>query len=314
APTTEGEVANPDDGSIDPSTAQEETDTTGRYGWHVVSGCWYVTVSASGFQDAVSSVVGVPEAVTDLDVTLQGDDEGNGHEHSPSPSPSASRTPTSSPSPTSDPSPTPSDEPTEEPPAQCDAANGDVCGTKGDDEVVVDGSDDPDGDGQVTVHVGAGDDDVCIDEDSGLSARVLGGTGNDTFKVGDCASSAARPSVNSLNFLLVAAAQQSTGAFFGGFGRDLMIGGRGSDLMNGGSGVDRMRGAGGNDYLKSAKGKDHLKSGAGTDWVYGGADKDVLEGGPGADKLYGDRGHDTCVGGSGKDDLFGCEVEKTRNF
>jgi hypothetical protein len=42
----------------------------GRYGWDVAKGCWYITVEAEGYQTRVSPAVGVPPAVTDLNLTL----------------------------------------------------------------------------------------------------------------------------------------------------------------------------------------------------------------------------------------------------
>ena len=46
-------------------------DTTGYYGWDVAPGCWYLRVSAPGYEAMTSPVVGVPTAVTDLDLALQ---------------------------------------------------------------------------------------------------------------------------------------------------------------------------------------------------------------------------------------------------
>ena len=48
----------------------QQTDLDGRYGWDVVTGCWYVTVAATGYAALTSPVVGVPPEVTDLDLAL----------------------------------------------------------------------------------------------------------------------------------------------------------------------------------------------------------------------------------------------------
>lgn len=55
---------------IDPQVNPQVTGSNGRYGWNVVTGCWYVKVSAPGYASKTSALVGVPPEVTDLDMTL----------------------------------------------------------------------------------------------------------------------------------------------------------------------------------------------------------------------------------------------------
>ena len=55
---------------IDPQVNPQVTGSDGRYGWNVVTGCWYVKVSAAGYASKTSALVGVPPEVTDLDMTL----------------------------------------------------------------------------------------------------------------------------------------------------------------------------------------------------------------------------------------------------
>jgi hypothetical protein len=55
---------------ISPNVNPQITGADGRYGWNVVTGCWYVTVSADGYASKISPLVGVPPEVTDLDLTL----------------------------------------------------------------------------------------------------------------------------------------------------------------------------------------------------------------------------------------------------
>lgn len=55
---------------IDPPVNPQLTDDQGHYGWDVTTGCWFVVVSAPGYMTKISPVVGVPPAVTDLDVYL----------------------------------------------------------------------------------------------------------------------------------------------------------------------------------------------------------------------------------------------------
>ena len=56
---------------ISPNQNPQITGSDGRYGWDVVTGCWYVKVSAPGYAPKISALVGVPPAVTDLHVALQ---------------------------------------------------------------------------------------------------------------------------------------------------------------------------------------------------------------------------------------------------
>jgi hypothetical protein len=72
APTDEGIPADPqaDPQEIDPLQSSQTTGTDGRYGWDVAAGCWYVVVKAEGYKSRISPAVGVPPAVTDLDLAL----------------------------------------------------------------------------------------------------------------------------------------------------------------------------------------------------------------------------------------------------
>ncbi|CAG0935804.1 hypothetical protein TFLX_04654 [Thermoflexales bacterium] len=55
---------------IDPPVNPQLTDDQGHYGWDVTTGCWFVVVSAPGYLTKISPAVGVPPAVTDLDMYL----------------------------------------------------------------------------------------------------------------------------------------------------------------------------------------------------------------------------------------------------
>ncbi len=70
APTTLGMIVNPDLAPISPQIAQQQTNEIGYYGWDVSEGCWYVRVTAPDYAPLTSPVVGVPPAVTDLDLVL----------------------------------------------------------------------------------------------------------------------------------------------------------------------------------------------------------------------------------------------------
>ncbi len=55
---------------INPDVNPQRTDAAGRYGWDVAEGCYYVLVAAAGYEERISPIVGVPPAVTDLDLKL----------------------------------------------------------------------------------------------------------------------------------------------------------------------------------------------------------------------------------------------------
>lgn len=55
---------------ISPDVNPQITGDDGRYGWNVVTGCWYVVVEAPGYLTKISPLVGVPPEVTDLDLNL----------------------------------------------------------------------------------------------------------------------------------------------------------------------------------------------------------------------------------------------------
>ncbi len=70
APTALGIVANPEVTVTAPKISYQQTTAAGYYGWDVPQGCWYVTVAAAGYEPFTSPVVGIPPAVTDLDLAL----------------------------------------------------------------------------------------------------------------------------------------------------------------------------------------------------------------------------------------------------
>ncbi len=56
---------------ISPTINPQRTGSDGRYGWDVSEGCWYIAVSAEGYETQVSPLAGVPPEVTDLDIALE---------------------------------------------------------------------------------------------------------------------------------------------------------------------------------------------------------------------------------------------------
>lgn len=72
----EGVVVNPDVDlsttlGISPTINPQTTNVEGRYGWDVSEGCWYIEVSAKGYESTFSPIVGVPPEVMDLDLALE---------------------------------------------------------------------------------------------------------------------------------------------------------------------------------------------------------------------------------------------------
>ncbi|MBM0126984.1 DUF1090 family protein [Pimelobacter simplex] len=70
APTDLGVLVQAASPEISPNVNPFVTNAVGYYGWDVAQGCWYVVVSKAGYQTLTSPVVGVPTAVTDLDLQL----------------------------------------------------------------------------------------------------------------------------------------------------------------------------------------------------------------------------------------------------
>ena len=56
---------------INPQANPQRTGSEGRYAWDVVEGCWFVVVEAAGYATVVSPLVGVPPAVTDLNLQMK---------------------------------------------------------------------------------------------------------------------------------------------------------------------------------------------------------------------------------------------------
>ena len=59
-----------DPGEISPVINPQKTNTEGYFGWNVAKGCWFVKVEATGYKMVISALVGVPPAVTDLNIKL----------------------------------------------------------------------------------------------------------------------------------------------------------------------------------------------------------------------------------------------------
>lgn len=206
-----------------------------------------------------------------------------------------------------------------------------VVGTSGDDNVVVERSEQTDG-YQVTINdevFALGSDDLTMPVVAGLGGRdtivgsnlpelfvggvdkdiikagggadvVLGGSGDDEIYPGagdDIALGGAG------NDRIDETSYTSGWAMFDG--DDKLSGGTGDDLVRGGNGSDFLKGDGGDDILEGNNGRDTIAGDDGNDVIYGGRFGDNISGGPGNDYLDGGRGNDRLTGGDGADILAG---------
>ena len=60
-----------DPGEISPVINPQKTNSIGYYGWNVAKGCWFIKVEATGYKTVISPLVGVPPAVTDLNIKME---------------------------------------------------------------------------------------------------------------------------------------------------------------------------------------------------------------------------------------------------
>ena len=65
-----GQVVSPFSNDITPRVNPFASNPDGLYGWILEEGCWYVVVSAAGYETKTSPVFGTPPAVSDMNVEL----------------------------------------------------------------------------------------------------------------------------------------------------------------------------------------------------------------------------------------------------
>lgn len=70
-PAEGGVIANPAPGRMSPASHTQVSDADGGFGWNLSAGCWYVRVSAPGYQPQLSKLAGSPPIVSGLDVALE---------------------------------------------------------------------------------------------------------------------------------------------------------------------------------------------------------------------------------------------------
>ena len=179
-----------------------------------------------------------------------------------------------------------------------------------------------------SVHLSSGDD--LFDGIGGfVGGTVLGGFGNDVFRISDplaqvfedtgqglldrvesTVSFSLVPTGEVENLTLLGTATDGTGNVYnnlitGNAMGNRLFGGGGNDTVEGMAGNDTLRGDSGSDLVRGGDGDDSLRGGAAVDTMYGGEGDDTLRGEAWADLLFGDEGEDVLVGGAGRDTLYG---------
>jgi Ca2+-binding RTX toxin-like protein len=125
----------------------------------------------------------------------------------------------------------------------------------------------------------AGDGGADLIRTFGASAKVYGGSGNDTLE-----------------------GSHGSETLMGGSGDDLLSGGRSRDFLYGDDGNDTIYGGAGSDVLSGNAGDDSVRGNAGDDRMYGQLGVDQIEGDDGNDLLYaGVDASGTLIGGTGID-------------
>lgn len=144
-----------------------------------------------------------------------------------------------------------------------------------------------------------------VENDTSISSRQFGGSGNDVLRGGSARDYLYGQSGND-QLLGNAGNDYLSGSYGndtleGGSGNDSLYGSYDDDTLLGGSGADYLYGSSGNDVLKGESGNDSLYGGSGDDDHYGGSGNDYLSGSSGDDGLYGGSGTDSLRGGGGDD-------------
>jgi len=163
---------------------------------------------------------------------------------------------------------------------------------------------------RLVIDGGAGQDEITIDEDLAIPAKVIGGTGNDML-TGGAGDDLIRGGRGGDTVAGGAGDDKLRGdrgddEIAGGDGDDRIFGGRDDDDIDGEAGDDRAKGSHGDDTMAGGEDDDMLAGGDGDDEIDGNEDDDKLRGGPGDDDLSGSEGNDTLIGGPKADD-FGNE-------
>lgn len=132
----------------------------------------------------------------------------------------------------------------------------------------------------------AGEDEITVDTDVAVFARIRGGRGDDTITGSDTESTLRGGRGND--------------DITGGDGDDEIHGGHGTDTIDAGDGDNKVWGGDGDDDVTTGDGDDHIRGRRGNDTVDAGDGDNDVHGGQGDDDLTTGDGDDTVRGGSGE--------------
>lgn len=171
-----------------------------------------------------------------------------------------------------------------------------------------------------SVDMGAGDD--VFDGIGGrITGMVIGGEGNDTYRISDSnfitfetggslagdfdrvESTVSYTLLGGIEILRLLGSDDLNGTGNGDHNR--ITGTNGANILSGRFGNDTLFGIAGDDRLFGNDGNDVLVGGEGSDLLFGGTGDDELNGDDGDNLLSGGNGNDTLVGGFGDNTVFG---------
>jgi hypothetical protein len=167
----------------------------------------------------------------------------------------------------------------------------------------------------IQLTLGDRDENVMVNGPFSIMINANGGTGNETFTMGDERDVLFGAQDEDRLF-----AGGSNDNLFGGPGRDELDGGPGNDFIDAGedddvidppNGADQIQGGGGTDTVTFGPGNDSITlDGQANDGTPGqnaflGNDIEILDGGGGNDSITGNANANTLIGGVGSDDLHG---------
>lgn len=178
-------------------------------------------------------------------------------------------------------------------------------GDEGNDTMIDDG-------GYAKMIGGTGDDTYVVTMDGTYAADLIteyAGGGYDTLKFSGGTTVTMAPQIERLVLTgpdsVIVHGNAQANLVNGNIGADVIHGEGGDDLLYGNIGDDSLIGGAGNDLLAGEIGNDSLSGGSGNDVLDGGDGDDELWADDGADRLNGGAGNDRLCGGAGADQLTG---------
>ncbi len=165
-----------------------------------------------------------------------------------------------------------------------------------------------DSNGSSQLHLGSGDNIVCMAEGFD-NIRTGSGTGNNQIMTGHGGSLVVTHDGNDTVMGGNGFDNVETGGGHDhvevGHGGSQIKTGAGNDVVMAGEGQDNVEAGAGHDHVDITNGGGHVKGGAGNDTILGGIGTDRLEGGDGEDMMFGFASQDFFNGGTGVDHMIG---------